>query len=97
MEALATRLAAEGVARAAQVLQPVLDDVFDLSAGQPPAKREVRRRRPDPAEAGRPDSHNARAALLLSIEDAIERAPDATARTALMAALRRALDTKKGG
>ncbi|WP_137125458.1 MBL fold metallo-hydrolase RNA specificity domain-containing protein [Roseomonas sp. HF4] len=96
MQALATRLAAEGVARAAQVLQPILDDAFSLAAGQPPAKREVRRRRSEPAEAGRPDWHNARAALLLSIEDAIERAPDAAARTALMAALRRALDMQRG-
>jgi metallo-beta-lactamase family protein len=96
MAALAGRLAAEGVAEAGQVLQPVLDDAFELPAGLPPLRREVARRRPDPAEAGRPDWHNARAALLLSVEDAIERAPDAAARQRIMAALRRALDAQRG-
>jgi metallo-beta-lactamase family protein len=96
MAALAGRLAAEGVAEAGQVLQPVLDDAFELPAGLPPLRREVARRRPDPADAGRPDWHNARAALLLSVEDAIERAPDAAARQRIMAALRRALDAQRG-
>ena len=94
MEALARRLAEEGVARAGQVLMPVLDDGYTLPRGHAPVKRKVPHRRPDPAEAGRPDWHNARAALLLAIEDAIERAPDAEARARLMHGLRDALELR---
>jgi len=96
MEALASRLTGEGLARAEQVIRPVLDDGWRLVPGRVPLPLEVARRRPDPAEAGRPDWHNARAALLLSIEDAIERAPDAASRTALMARLRAALEAPPG-
>ena len=96
MEALAQRLTADGIAKAGQVLQPVLDDIFLLAAGSAPRKREAPHRRPDPAEAGRPDWHNARAALLLAIEDAIERAPDDAARKGLMASLRSALEAAQG-
>ncbi len=92
MEALSRRLTGEGIARAGQVLMPALDDAFTLAAGRAPVPREAPRRRADPAEAGRPDWHNARAALLLSIEDAIERTPDAGARKALMARLRAVLE-----
>lgn len=92
MDALAQRLVREGVAKPGQVLQPVLDDAFLLAAGSMPRKREAPHRRPDPAQAGRPDWHNARAALLLSIEDAIESAPDDAARLSLMARLRAALE-----
>jgi metallo-beta-lactamase family protein len=92
MEALAARLGDEGVARAGQVLMPSLDDAFLLPKAAAPVRRDVARRRSDPESAGRPDWHNARAALLLGIEDAIERAPDAAAREKLMAALRGALE-----
>jgi metallo-beta-lactamase family protein len=92
MAALEQRLAAGGLVQPGQVLLPVLDDAFELAAGLPPRRREVARRRPDPAEAGRPDWHNARAALLLAIEDAIEKAPHAAARQALLARLRNAIE-----
>lgn len=92
MEALGRRVAAEGLVQPSQVLLPVLDDAFELPAGQPPRRRESARRRPDPADAGRPDWHNARAALLLAIEDAFEKAPDTAARQALLARLRNAIE-----
>lgn len=95
MEALSARIVAGGVARAEQVILPVLDDVFELRAGGAPVPRGDGRRRADPASAGRPDWHNARAALLLAIEDAIERAPDAAAREALLRGLRATLE--RGG
>jgi len=95
IEALAQRLVSEGIARAGQVLMPSLDDSFTLAKASMPAQREAPRRREDPASAGRPDWHNARAALLLGIEDAIERAPNAAAREALMAALREALESRR--
>ena len=40
------------------------------------------------------DWHNARAALLLGIEEAIEKAPDAAARERLMGALRKAMEAR---
>lgn len=92
MEALAARLGAEGLVRPGQVLMPALDDAFVLPAAAAPVAKDVARRRPDPAEAGRPDWHNKRAALLLAIEDAIEKAPDAKTREALMARLRTAME-----
>ena len=97
MEALSQRLLAEGMARPGQVFLPTLDDAFVLADSGAPVPRDMARRRPDPAAAGRPDWHNARAALLLAIEDAIERAPDDPARSALMAGLRRALDAGRAG
>ncbi|NMJ42108.1 MBL fold metallo-hydrolase [Roseomonas sp. JC162] len=93
MEALAARLTADGVARPGQVLQPALDDTFILPKGSPARPRDAARRRPDPAAAGRPDWHNKRAALLLAIEDALEKAPDTAAREALMARLRTTMET----
>jgi metallo-beta-lactamase family protein len=95
MEALARRLEAEGLAAAGQVILPALDDAFVLPAGGAPQPRAAARRRADPA-LGRPDWHNARAALLLSVERAIEAAPDAAARDALLARLRAALDAPPG-
>jgi metallo-beta-lactamase family protein len=95
MEALSARIVAAGLARAEQVILPVLDDAFDLRADGAPVPLRAAHRRPDPAAAGRPDWHNARAALLLAIEDAIERAPDAPAREALLRGLRATLE--RGG
>ena len=95
MDALAQRLVREGIARKGQVVMPLLDERFLLPKAGAPMKQDAPRRRADPAAAGRPDWHNARAALLLGIEDAIERAPDAAARDALMAALRAALDANR--
>ncbi|MBR0648537.1 MBL fold metallo-hydrolase [Roseomonas terrae] len=92
MEALATRVAADRTVRTGQVLMPTLDERFLLPKGGAPVRQEAPRRRTDPAAAGRLDWHNERAALLLAVEDAIDRAPDATAREMLMGALRAALD-----
>jgi metallo-beta-lactamase family protein len=97
MEALARRLADEGITRAGQVVIPSLDDRFTLAKASVPVPLEAPRRRSDPASAGRPDWHNARAALLLGIEDAIEHAPDAASRDALMAALRGVLEANRRG
>jgi metallo-beta-lactamase family protein len=81
-----TSLAEEGGAA------PVLDEAY--APGTRPAAAPAGGDAPpaDPAEAGRPDWHNARAALLLAIEEAIERAPDEGARRRIMGRLRGALD-----
>ena len=92
MEALAGRIATDGIVRRQQVKLPVLDDGWRLPRGAAPVPVEMGRRRTNPAEAGRPDWHNARAALLLSIEDAIEKAPAGAGREALIARLRAALE-----
>ena len=93
MDGLAQRLEHEGIARAGQIVRPALDDVFALSPGAAPLPRPSPRRRTDPENVGRPDWHNQRAALLLAIESAIETAPDAAARDALIARLRQALES----
>ena len=92
MDGFAQRLARDGLAKTGQVLSPKLDDVFSLQPGIAPKPQPSPRRRADPENLGRPDWHNARAALLLAIEGAIETAPDEAARQALIARLRRALD-----
>ncbi len=75
------------------VVQPVLDSRWRLSHGTPPEELPAppTARRLHPEEVGRPDWHNDRAALMLGVEEAIERAPDETARAALIARLRAAL------
>jgi metallo-beta-lactamase family protein len=92
MEALAGRIRGEGIVEDRRLVLPALDDAFLLRPAMLAAPAEARRRRADPAAAGRPDWHNARAALLLTIESAIEDAPDDAAREALMARLRAALE-----
>ena len=74
---------------------PMLDERYELPRAAAPARQEAPRRRSDPAMAGRPDWHNARAALLLGIEDALDRTSDPAARDRLMAALRGALETHR--
>ena len=95
MEALTQRIAADGLAGPGRVLMPMLDERYELPRAAAPARQEAPRRRSDPAMAGRPDWHNARAALLLGIEDAIDRTSDPAARDRLMAALRGAMETHR--
>ena len=95
MDALAQRIAAEGLADAGHMLMPVLDERFLLPKAAKPVRQDAPRRRSDPALAGRPDWHNARAALLLGIEDAIDRASDPASRDRLIAALRTALESNR--
>ncbi|MEO3472119.1 MBL fold metallo-hydrolase [Roseomonas sp. CAU 1739] len=95
MDALARRVEGERQAGAAQVLMPVLDERFLLPKAAAPVRQDAPRRRANPEAAGRPDWHNARAALLLGIEDAIDRSTDPAARERLMAALRQALESNR--
>ncbi|MFN3449916.1 MAG: MBL fold metallo-hydrolase RNA specificity domain-containing protein [Roseococcus sp.] len=92
--ALAARLAAAGVAPAARIARPVLDEGFRLAPGAAPAPgpRLPRARRLHPEEVGLPDWHNQRAALLLRIEEALDTAPDDETRAALLERLRRAVE-----
>jgi metallo-beta-lactamase family protein len=92
-EALAARLAGEGVAPAARVLRPVLDEGFRLHRGTAPEGLgpAPHARRLDPEHVGALDWHNQRAALLLGIEEALDAAPDDRTRAALLDRLRRAV------
>lgn len=75
------------------VVQPVLDSRWRPSHGKPPEELPAPEaaRRLHPEEVGRPDWHNDRAALMLGVEEAIEKAPDEAARAVLIARLRAAL------
>jgi metallo-beta-lactamase family protein len=79
---------------AGHVIRPTLDEAFRLEPGAIPERDEAasRRRRDRPETVGRPDWHNARAALLLSIEEALEQAGDDRTRGALLDRLRRAME-----
>jgi metallo-beta-lactamase family protein len=92
--ALAARLVQAGVAPAARVLRPVLDEGYRLRPGAAPEGTgpAPRARRLHPAEVGAPDWHNQRAALLLGIEEALDAAPDDRTRAALLERLRRAVE-----
>ncbi|MBX9596420.1 MAG: MBL fold metallo-hydrolase [Roseomonas sp.] len=92
IEGLAKRVEGRGIVTPDRVIRPVLDEVFALEPGAAPVRQPGRGRRGDAAGVGLPDWHNARAALLLGIEEAIERAPDDTTRAGLLDRLRRALE-----
>jgi metallo-beta-lactamase family protein len=91
IEGLARRVEGRAVVPPDRIIRPLLDQAFLLEPGAAPRPLAKPGRRPDPARVGMPDWHNARAALLLGIEEAIERAPDEAARAALLARLRQAL------
>lgn len=75
----------------ARIIRPVLDEGFRLAKGMAPERLAGRpARRINPEDVGQPDWHNARAALLLGIEEAIEKADDSS-RAALIERLRRAV------
>jgi metallo-beta-lactamase family protein len=93
VEGLAKRVADRGVVPEPAILRPTLDEAFELPPGAPPLRLPVQgRRRGDAERLGRPDWHNARAALLLSIERALDDAPDDAAREALLRRLREAIE-----
>ena len=94
IEGLAQRLSAQGLPPDA-LIRPTLDEAFRLAPGRVPERDEAAsRRRARPEAVGRPDWHNQRAALLLSIEEALDQASDDRTRAALLDRLRHALDAR---
>ncbi|MDE2377668.1 MBL fold metallo-hydrolase [Bradyrhizobium sp.] len=87
---LAERVA-ERIIPAAKVYQPVLDDVFDLSAPAPRVLDVDHRRRLAPEAVTRLDWHNEMSELMLDINDRIAAAADDRARGVIIRRLRRAL------
>lgn len=89
VEGLRDRLIAAGLP-ADQLIAPRLDETFVLRRGHAEAGEGARPRIP-PEAAARLDWHNARAGLLMALNESLERAPDDAAREALIAQLRAVL------
>lgn len=94
IEGLAKRVVGRGMAPEERIFRPVLDEGFHLSPGRVERDGVGGQRRLRPEAVGHPDWHNARAALTLQIEEALEKAGDDRTRAALLDRLRRALDAK---
>ncbi len=89
IEGLAQRALALGVVAPAAVFRPLLDESFTLAPGAlPQPVAATPGRRAEPEQAGREDWHNARAALQLELEAALDQAPDDAARQRLLSRLR---------
>ena len=82
----------ERIIPAARVFQPLLDDVYDLSAALPTLRDADRRRRLEPEAVVKLDWHNDMSKLVLDINDRIEAAADDRARRVIVRRLRRALE-----
>jgi metallo-beta-lactamase family protein len=74
------------------VFQPLLDDIYELSAAVPTPLEAGRRRRLAPEAVVTLDWHNDMSKLVLDINDAIEVAADDRARGVIIRRLRRALE-----
>ena len=93
IEGLAKRVLGRGIAKEEAIIRPVLDEGFRLRPDALPERDPAAsQRRARPETVGLPDWHNQRAALLLGIEEALERAGDERKRAALIARLRHVLD-----
>jgi metallo-beta-lactamase family protein len=82
----------ERIIPAARVFQPLLDDIYDLSAAVPTPLDAGRRRRLAPEAVVALDWHNDMSKLVLDINDRIEAAADDRARGVIIRRLRRALE-----
>ncbi|ABE38678.1 beta-lactamase-like [Rhodopseudomonas palustris BisB5] len=89
--ALAERISG-GVLPAAKIFQPVLDDIYELAAASPTPLDAKHRRRLEPEAVVKLDWHNDMSKLILDINERIETAADARARSVIVRRLRRALD-----
>jgi metallo-beta-lactamase family protein len=82
----------ERIIPATKVFQPLLDDVYDLSAAVPTPLDADHRRRLAPEAVVALDWHNDMSKLVLDINDRIEAAADDRARGVIVRRLRRALE-----
>lgn len=93
ISALAGRLA-DRIIPAARLYQPLLDDIYELSAAQPKLLDVSHRRRLAPEAVTHLDWHNDMSSLILDINDKIEAAADDRARRVIIRRLRRALEAE---
>lgn len=91
--ALTARIA--GAVPAGRVLAPALDTAFELTLDGPRQFETGQRPRTEPAVIGRPDSHNDLAALLIDINEQIDKAADERTRAVIVRKLRRALEESR--
>lgn len=82
----------ERIIPAARMFQPLLDDIYELSATMPTPLDAGRRRRLAPEAVVALDWHNDMSKLVLDINDRIEAAADDRARGVIIRRLRRALE-----
>ncbi len=92
---LAERLA-ERIVPAAKIYQPVLDDIYELSAPTPRILDVDHRRRLAPEAVTHLDWHNDMSELMLDINDRIAAAADDRARGVIIRRLRKALRDDEG-
>ena len=85
----------ERIIPAARVFQPLLDDIYELSAAVPAPLEAGRRRRLAPEAVVALDWHNDMSKLVLDINDRIEAAADDRARGVIIRRLRRALTSER--
>lgn len=83
---LRERLISAGVADAARILMPKLDETFVLRGAEATARPGAARLAP--AAVAHPDWHNLRSELLLELDQRLETAPDDAAREKILAAAR---------
>ena len=88
---LAERVA-ERIIPAAKIYQPVLDDIYELSAAEPRILDVDHRRRLAPEAVTHLDWHNEMSELMLDINDRVGAAADDRARGVIIRRLRRALE-----
>ncbi|HUD50077.1 MBL fold metallo-hydrolase [Parvibaculum sp.] len=91
MTALHERLTASGL-YGTRVLEPTLDDIYDLVAEAPEPRSRPGPRRLQPENVGRFDWHNDLSRLWLDIGDELDHAADDKARGIILRRLRRALE-----
>lgn len=75
-----------------RIIEPTLDDIFDLMAEQPGPRLRPGPRRLRPEAVGRFDWHNDLSKLWLDVSDELDKAADDRARNAVIRRLRRALE-----
>jgi len=78
-----------------RVIEPTLDDVFDLVAEAPSPRMRPGPRRLQPESVGRMDWHNDLSRLWLDLGEELDHAADDKARNVILRRLRRALETNE--
>ena len=91
-----TERIAERTVPAAKLFTPLLDDIYELTTTAPTPIDVSHRRRLTPEAVVNLDWHNEMSRLILDINDAVDAAADDRARGAVIRALRRALEARKG-
>jgi metallo-beta-lactamase family protein len=93
MTGLSERIA-ERTVPAAQIFEPILDDVYELTTSAPTPIDVSHRRRLAPDAVVSLDWHNDMSELILDINDRIEAAADDRSRKVIIRKLKRALESE---